>query len=333
MSRKILHLESALMGGALVTVILGGLYFVFAETAGVPGPREVNHNIKRYDQKSLHHVSGELLSHKATGSFKTQHREVWSLVVTEKGVYVSGDDGVHHYDQDGELLGKLEEGKSVRYVGSGEGGKLLMCQGAKVLLYKEDGSFLKSLSHSTLLRPNAVVEKKGNYYIADRTARMILQLNGDGEPQKTFGDLGTDTVNNFVIPGPHMDLSFSPEGLLYATNPGRHQVKAYSLDGKLVKVLGKPSFRHDGFCGCCNPVAMTVLEDGTILTTEKGICRVKALSPDGLLESIVAPPVDFRSNKHAFMIDVVEGPEGKIYLLNSETREVHIYSKKEKDHV
>lgn len=332
MAKKGFQMESAIMGGVLVAVILGGLYFVFAETAGKPGPREVNHNIKRYDEKSLHHVSKKLLSHQAMGSFKTQHELVWSLAVTEAGIFVSGNDGVHHYDSDGELLEKMEAGKSVRYVGPGEKNKLLMCQDDKVLVYQDNGTLLKTLSNKSFQRPNAVVEKDGEFYVADRAARMIFHLDGEGETKNTFGHIAKDTVNNFVIPGPHMDLSLSPNGLLYATNPGRHQVKAYGLDGKLVRVMGKPSFRHDGFCGCCNPVAMTVLRSGEIVTTEKGICRVKSIDEEGILKSIVAPPVDFRANKHAFMIDVVEGPDNRIYLLNSETKEVHIYTKKDHGH-
>jgi hypothetical protein len=332
MPKKAFQLESAIMGAVLVTVILGGLYFVFAETAGTPGPRDVNHNLKRYEEKSLHHVAKELLSHKAIDSLKTQHKEVWSLAVTEQGLYVSGDDGVHHYDSDGELLMKLEAGKSVRFVGEGEQGKLLICQGQRVLIYQSNGTLVKTLDNTSFQRPNAVIEKNGEFYIADRSARIIFHVDHNGDTKNKFGHLRQDNVNNFVIPGPHMDLSLSPDGLIYATNPGRHQVKAYNTEGQLVNVIGKPSFRHNGFCGCCNPVAMTVLRNGDIITTEKGICRVKALNHGGLLKSIIAPPVDFRANKHAFMIDVVEGPKGLIYLLNSDTQEVHIYKQKDPGH-
>jgi hypothetical protein len=70
-----------------------------------------------------------------------------------------------------------------------------------------------------------------------------------------------------------------------------------------------------------------------VVTTEKGIARVKILSEEGDLLGIVAPPKDFRANKHAFVVDLIEGPEGKIYMLDNETKEVLIYKKKEPNHV
>ena len=138
---------------------------------------------------------------------------------------------------------------------------------------------------------------------------------------------------NFIIPGPYMDISFNPQGEIVSSNPGRHQVNTFDLDGKLSSSIGKPSFKHTGFCGCCNPVALTVLKNGNVVTTEKGIARVKILDPKGNLVGVVAAPKDFRANKHAFVVDLIEGPEGKIYLLDNATQEVLIYKKKKLDNV
>ena len=155
----------------------------------------------------------------------------------------------------------------------------------------------------------------------------------DGKVVKQMGSYLDGGTHNFVIPGPYMDMSLSPKGELVTTNPGRHQVNTYDTEGKLLSSFGKPSFRHTGFCGCCNPVAMTVLKNGHVVTTEKGIARVKIHDAEGELVGIVAPPKDLRANKHSYIVDLIEGPKGEIYMLDNTTNEVLIYTKKEPDHV
>ena len=51
----------------------------------------------------------------------------------------------------------------------------------------------------------------------------------------------------------------------------------------------------EGFCGCCNPTNIALLADGKIVTSEKGLPRVKVYRPDGTLESVIAGPEAFAS--------------------------------------
>jgi len=125
--------------------------------------------------------------------------------------------------------------------------------------------------------------------------------------------------------------------LLRVNNPGRHQVEAYTFDGELEGTWGKPSIATEGFCGCCNPIALTVLPDGRIVTCEKGIPRVKVYDASGEFESVVAGVESFPENAHACTdlndcihggIDAAVDSDGRIYILDIVTSEVLVMKRK-----
>ena len=58
-------------------------------------------------------------------------------------------------------------------------------------------------------------------------------------------------------------------------NPGRHKIEAYTFDGELETSWGTPATTIGGFSGCCNPTHIAMLPDGSFVTSEKGLARVK----------------------------------------------------------
>ena len=333
MSTKKVHLESMVMGIVIALVLVGGAFFVFKEQQAVR-VQTVDNNLKRYDVGGLHHVNEDLIKYKREQKFKTGLKEVWGLVLDEQNeLYVCGVGGIEKYTLSGDKILSMNSDSTVRFVGLNDKNELLACMGSDILVYDGSGSQIRKIQNSSWGTLNAVVQKGEFLYVADRATRLIWKCHLDGKIVKQMGSHLDGGTHNFVIPGPYMDVSLSPEGNLVTSNPGRHQVNTYSLDGKLLESFGKPSFKHHGFCGCCNPVALTVLGNGHVVTTEKGISRVKILDKKGELVGIVAAPKDFRANKHSFVVDLIEGPKGKIYMLDNATNEVLIYTKKEPDHV
>jgi len=56
---------------------------------------------------------------------------------------------------------------------------------------------------------------------------------------------------------------------------------------------GKTTFGVEGFCGCCNPESIAVFPEGSYVTGEKGLPRVKLYDPQGEYEGVVCGPEDF----------------------------------------
>jgi len=117
----------------------------------------------------------------------------------------------------------------------------------------------------------------------DKTVKAIKKDSSD----VIFGIQGDP---KFLIPGP-----FFPIGLyndqIWIADTGRHQLQIYSLQGEYVSTW-TPS---DPLPGCCNPTDFTIVENGNIITMQKGISEVKMFSPTGEKVYDIAPTNAFKS--------------------------------------
>jgi hypothetical protein len=83
----------------------------------------------------------------------------------------------------------------------------------------------------------------------------------------------------------------------------------------------------EGFAGCCNPSHFIILEDGSFVTAEKGIARIKVYNILGKLESIVAEPDLFIEG--TVDLDLAVDSKQRIFTLDHKKKAVRIFSKKE----
>jgi hypothetical protein len=175
-------------------------------------------------------------------------------------------------------------------------------------------------------------------FAADAGKLVVLRYDRAG---KIIGRIGQkDAARNvpgFIVPSPFLDVILHPDGLLRVNNTGRHQVEAYTFDGDLEAAWGKPTAAIEGFCGCCNPIALAALADGRIVTCEKGIPRVKIYSAAGEFESVVAGAESFPENALACNdlndcvhggIDAAVDSDGRIYILDLVTGNVRVMKPK-----
>jgi len=175
-------------------------------------------------------------------------------------------------------------------------------------------------------------------FAADAGKLVVLRYTRTGKIVGRIG--GKDAERNvpgFVVPSPFLDVVIHKDGLLRVNNPGRHQVEAYTFDGDLEGAWGKPTAAIEGFCGCCNPIAISALPDGRVVTCEKGIPRVKIYSAAGEFESVVAGAESFPENAHACTdlndcvhggIDAAVDSDGRLYILDIVTSDVRVMKRK-----
>ena len=89
------------------------------------------------------------------------------------------------------------------------------------------------------------------------------------------------------------------------------------------------------FQGCCNPTQFVLLDDGSVVTSEKGLPRVKVLDKAGALTSVVAgpelflplrcPTADCTKGK---TLDLAVDSHGRILVLDPSSSTVRIFTKK-----
>lgn len=137
-------------------------------------------------------------------------------------------------------------------------------------------------------------------FAADAGNKQVMIYNRNLEYIESFkGESGVSSVHGFILPSLHFDMAANPDNELWVVNPGLHSIQNYALDGRFRRQWGEPSFGPEGFSGCCNPSYIRFLPDGRLLTSEKGLVRIKIYKESGALESVVAPPEVFKNSHQA----------------------------------
>jgi hypothetical protein len=194
-----------------------------------------------------------------------------------------------------------------------------------------DRSFLSSIAVS-----------KDDVFVADAGKAVVLHYDKTGKLIDLIGEKDSDRdIPGFLVPSPYFDLAIAPDGLLRVVSPGRTRVEAYTLDGDLEFFWGENSMRIKGFCGCCNPVNIAMLSDGSYVTAEKGLIRVKIYDPDGAFKCVVAGPdqlveggaarvFENAEDAEASGFDVAVDVEGRIFVLDTIENAVRTFVRNEK---
>src|SRR5665648_419442 len=180
-------------------------------------------------------------------------------------------------------------------------------------------------SDSTVI--TSIAEKSGIVFVADAGKRVIRKFTIDGKSQGVIeGKSGNDQIHGFIIPSPYFDLAFNADGELWVVNPGKHSLENYTVDGKLRTWWEASSIKIEGFSGCCNPAHFAFLPDGSFVTSEKGMVRIKIYKPSGEFSGVVAAPSKFAENGDA--PDLAVDNQGNIYALDLNKKMLRLFVKK-----
>ena len=186
----------------------------------------------------------------------------------------------------------------------------------------------KLVNRSSAFPGNAYVSAlavwKDRVYVADAGEKKVRILDAALKEVGSFeGESGVSDQHGFIIPSLHFELAVNNEGELWVVNPGLHALQNYALDGTFRGQWSRTSFETDGFSGCCNPCEIAFLSDGSFVTSEKGLVRVKVHKPSGELLTVVAPPEAFPDEYKA--PDVAVDENGTILVLDLEKRVIRFY--------
>jgi sugar lactone lactonase YvrE len=171
----------------------------------------------------------------------------------------------------------------------------------------------------------AVGEK--DIFVADAGMRVVWRLDTAGAVTGKIGLRDTARgIPGFVVPSPYMDAAIGRDGSLWVVNPGRHLLENYRPNGDRLSAWGSSAGTVEGFVGCCNPIQMTMLDDGSFVTAEKGIVRVKVHDQTGRFKTLVAPHKAF--NPGEANLDLAVSPHGQIFVLDSYGKKIRIFQEK-----
>lgn len=173
----------------------------------------------------------------------------------------------------------------------------------------------------------SVAAGENTLYVADAGNRRVLRYDFDGNLLGEFeGKAESDAGHGFIVPSAKFDLVVNSYGELWVVNPGKHAIENYSAGGQLRGFWQHSSMKIEGFTGCCNPAHIAVLDDGSFVTSEKGLVRIKVYDSSGELQSVVAPPEKFEEEGKA--PEVAVDAAGRVYALDFDRKMIRVFEKK-----
>jgi len=163
-------------------------------------------------------------------------------------------------------------------------------------------------------------------FVADAGNRRVLRYDPEGELLGQFeGKAESNAGHGFIVPSASFDLVVNSYGELWVVNPGRHALENYTYEGQLRGYWTAGSMNIEGFSGCCNPAHIAVKEDGSFVTSEKHMVRIKIYDSSGELNTVVAPPRKFLEEGQA--PEVVVDENDVVYALDFDRSVIRIFEK------
>ena len=256
-------------------------------------------------------------------------------------IYIGGDRAIRMFFENGQMRQEIKLADEPRCLAVENNSKIYVGMKDHVEVYNSQGEKLtawQSLSSNSILTSIAV--SKNDVFVADAGNRVVIHYDGSSSIVSSIGkkDKGKNILG-FIVPSPYFDLAIGPDGLLRVANPGCHRIEAYTFNGDLEFWWGKFSADLEGFTGCCNPVNFAMLEDGTFVTCEKGLIRVKIYAPDGSFLGVVAGPNQLVKGGASHVcylpeecqsggFDVAVDTKGRVFVLDTIKNVVRIFSRK-----
>ncbi|MEI7908458.1 MAG: hypothetical protein WCK77_02365 [Verrucomicrobiota bacterium] len=298
-----------------------------------------------YDVARFQQSDPALLRYDEVARFNSGLERARALAVApDAAIFVGGSGGIRKYSPKGEPALTIALDPAVYSIALRPSGELLVGQLGKISVFSPSGAEVAVWSGLPAnLLPTSIAVAGEQVFVADAGNRVVHKFDAAGKPLGVIG--ARDAARNlkgFVVPSPYFCVRMAPDGLLRIANPGEHQIEAFTLDGDLEVAWGKCSFAVEGFCGCCNPVSFDIFADGSFVTCEKGLPRVKLYNSAGEFTGLVAGPdafPEYLQAANAGTTDVLGSgvyaaidPQGRVLVLDSVSGVIRIMQRKPQNH-
>jgi hypothetical protein len=274
-------------------------------------------------------VDPKLIIAKEDGRLSTGLKELRAIAVgPDDRVYAAGDKCFEIFGADGKIASKVDLDKTPTciatdvdatvYVGVWDHVEVFDSKGAKTATWEKPGP-------SAWLTSLAVSEK--DVYAADFGDKTVIRFDKKGKIQGRLGEPGKlEGTGKYEIPSPYFDVAVDARGTPWVAHTGRRLLETYNADGSLAGSWGQSGPQIEKFSGCCNPSHFAIRKDGSFVTSEKGLVRVKIHAANGDLVGVVAAAKDFEKGIHG--LDLAVDSKDRILVADPGTASVRIYSLK-----
>jgi hypothetical protein len=316
-----------------VAVAAGLLIRARHEAVATTDPRtgELGRNF-RFDVSDLKRLDPGLLIGEEKIPIKVALEGPHALAVDAADrLIIGGDREIMVMETNGTVKTRFPVAAAVRCLFADEEGTLYVGYADHVGVYTQGDRTPRdwlSLGPQAVLTSIAVSGE--NVFVADAGNRIVWRMDRQGRVLGRIGEK-SHTHGGFVVPSPHFDLAMGSAGELWVVDPGRHTLIAFGPDGARRSAWGHGGTEPAGFSGCCNPTDVAIRPDGSFVTSEKGLVRVKLYTPAGKLMGVVAGPDRFEAKVSG--LDLGVDSAGRIMVLDPVRAEVRVFEVKSAERI
>jgi len=312
--------------GIGILVILAVLAFMAVDFfIGLNRPEK---NYYKFKLDKLKKVDSTLVNYSEIHQFAPDIEKLRAVAIDQNdNIYVTGKDKILIYDKKGNLQKDINTRVEALSIKVKDVNNIFLGVRDHIEIWGSNGEQKDKweiLNDRVVITSIATTEE--SVFVADAGNKIVYHYDFDGNLINEIGRKdSTKGVQGFIIPSPYFDLAIGRDGELWVVNSGRHQLEAYDKVGNLKSSWKKTSMGLDGFSGCCNPSHIAILPNGSFVTSEKGIERIKIHQPSGEFESVVATPKDFKEGTKG--LDLAVDSEGRVIVLDPKKGMIRIFEK------
>ncbi len=319
--------NSRILTWAVVVVSLTGILY-FGYQAITESSRNARENPFAYDLEGFRQSGQDRIVYQENASIDIPLASLSGLAIDrDDNLYVSGGSSILVFDPARRLVSRLAADGRVNCLAVDENGSVFVGLADHVEVYQSDEAVWTrwaSLGENAILTSLALTSEY--VFVADAGNHVVWRFDISGRGAERIGDKDVSKdIPGFVIPSPFFDVAIDPDGFLWVANTGRHSLENYTLEGDFRSSWGEFSMEIQGFCGCCNPSHFAILEDGSFVTSEKGLVRVKIYDRLGRLAGVVAGPDQFQEGTVG--LDVAVDAQQRIHVLDPGRNSVRVFER------
>ncbi len=287
-------------------------------------PGQEEKNPFDYDVEKYQKTDPALVLYKEIQGISLSLKSVSGIAISHKdNLYVAGEESLAVFNKQGEKISQKKLDGMARCIAIDQEESIYL--GINNYIEVHQGTLIRKwadLPKNSLLTSLAVTEK--DVFVADAANKIVLRFDKSGKFINRIGEKDEKKGRQgLVIYQPHLDIAPGEPGKLWVVNPGKHRLESYDYEGNLLSFWGQPSPLITGFCGCCNPSHIAILSDGSFITSEKNLFRIKIYDKKGKFLGVVAGMENFKRN--TVPLDVARDSQNRIFILDSKSKQVRIF--------
>jgi hypothetical protein len=285
-------------------------------------------NVYEYQLDKFREIDSNKICYGETKQIKPFHTGLKAICTDlSDNIYVAASGIVIKYSPSGDSLFSFKTADTANAITIGQDGKIFLAMKKHIEVYEPKGKLLNKWNPvNDIAWFTSITMNDSLIFVADAGTKIVHRFNLQGELTGQIGKKDkAKGVPGFFIPSPYFDVLLDKQGQLWAVNSGYHAFEAYTQDGELITRWKRTSMSVDGFSGCCNPSHAAILSDGSFVTSEKGIARVKIHDKNGDFTCVVARPDQFKEGTTG--LDLAVDSKDRILVLDPEKNLIRVFEK------